>query len=431
VRKLYRPVAELPHFSDRNIPNPVSQAIFESDVSLELHPKLVSSSGRIPVSQRAPEKNRRFGLKTRLLHSARRLGRAMEVVAAAVGPICPDRKARGESVVGPHTIRYYCHLPTDGSLLADWDALSRQTPGATVFQSPDWQRAVARSADAIGRLRLITVHEEGRLTGVIPLERRWGGHLWSMGLLTTAYHDPLIALDHPEQTWAAALQGLVAMCPETRSVTFERLSPDTQLGVVANAARGTGFSGGQLVPSVTTDTQIDLAPQWDTYLGKLKGHDRKELRRKIRRVEEYPNARFTILDTPETVLPALDPLLRLMERDGGAKGRKARWLFRRHLRDCAKPLSATGRLTVYQLLIDDQLAAGVIALTQGDRQLLWNTAMNGAFAKWSPGIVLFGMILRRAIELRQPSIDLLLGLMPYKYALGAVERPLYSLTLTR
>ena len=370
-------------------------------------------------------------MKTRLAHSARRLGRAVEVVAATVLPIMPDRRPSGEIRIGTRVVRYYRHWPDDPQLLADWDELSRTIPGATVFQSPAWQQATARVADALAKLRLVTVRDGDRLVAVIPLEKRWGGHLWTMGLLTTAYHDPLIAPEGAAETWAAALEGLRKLARGgVRSITFERLAPETDLEQVVDVAETAGFAG-RFSTLSTTDTQITLAPTWDAYLATLSQHDRKELRRKIRKAEEKGHAKLIIHDTESAVAAALPRVLAMMEKDSGAKGRKAKWLYRTHMRSASASLARTGRLAVYELEVNGRIASGIIALTQGDRQLLWNTGMDLSRKEWSPGIVLFGMVIRRAIELGQPSINLLLGLMPYKYALGAVERPLHQLTLTR
>jgi CelD/BcsL family acetyltransferase involved in cellulose biosynthesis len=47
---------------------------------------------------------------------------------------------------------------------------------------------------------------------------------------------------------------------------------------------------------------------------------------------------------------------------------------------------------------------------------------------WSPGIVLFGMLIRRSIEQGHKVFDLLRGQYDYKYRLGATDHPLHTLT---
>ena len=51
--------------------------------------------------------------------------------------------------------------------------------------------------------------------------------------------------------------------------------------------------------------------------------------------------------------------------------------------------------------------------------------------KWSPGIVLFAMTMQRAIEQGATSFDLLRGQQRYNSELGAVDTPVYRVTLKR
>jgi CelD/BcsL family acetyltransferase involved in cellulose biosynthesis len=272
------------------------------------------------------------------------------------------------------------------------------------------------------------------LVGVFPLERRWGGQWRTTGLISTAYHDPLIHPDGAVQTAEAALEGLKKLAGGAlKSISFDLISPHTSAtALVQAAALAAGFDFAQTVTG-TADTTVELAPTWDQYLAKLDGHDRKELRRKIRKVEEKGGGRFVVNDTEETVLKALNQVLNLMETDDvgdGSKARKTKWLYRRHFEIAGPALARTGRLVVYQLFVENQLASSLIALPQGGRQLLWNGAMNADLYQWSPGIALMGMIFRRAIEQGDKSIDLLRGNFPYKFSLGAVEHPMHRIVLT-
>lgn len=380
----------------------------------------------------APAAKRQYSLASKVRHVVRRVGRGAEAIAPYVLPILPNRNVAGVVNVGRHVVRYYKHWPTDEKLIADWDELSRQTPGATVYHSPHWLHPTARTPDAISTLRLLTVHDDaGRLAAAVPLERRWGGHWRTVGYLTTAYHDPLITAANREQVAEALLRAVVAIDPGVKDLTFQLLSPGSPyLDLLPRLAPAAGFAASQ-TSHVTTDTVVPLAATWDKYLESLPGHDRRELRRKIRKCEEKGAARFVVNDTEATVAPALAQTLDLMEAEGGGKARKTRWLFRPMMKTAAPPLARSGRLVVYQLFVEDHLAAGNIALVQQNRQLMFNGAINPAAARWSPGIVLWGMIIRRAIEQGQTSLDLLRGLSTYKHELGAVEYPLLQLKLTR
>jgi CelD/BcsL family acetyltransferase involved in cellulose biosynthesis len=379
----------------------------------------------------APPAKRHYSLKRKVIHLVHRVVRGAEAVAPLVLPILPNRDVAGEVRIGAHTVRWYKHWPRDAKLIADWDKLAIETPGATVYHSPYWLQPTARTPDAVGTLRLMTVHEGDRLVAAVPLERRWGGHWRTIGYLTNAYHDPLITADGRDQAIDALLRGLLEIEPHLKDLTFQMLAPGSPyLESLPHLARAAGFAGSHTSPT-TTDTVVTLAATWEKYLESLPGHDRRELRRKIRKCEEKGGAKMVVHQTEDAVKKALDETFTLMEAEGGGKARKTRWLFRPLMKVAAGPLARTGRLVVYQLFIEGQLAAGNIALPQQNRQLMFNGAINAKVSHWSPGIVLWGMIIRRAIELGQPTLDLLRGLSTYKHELGAAEYPLTQLTLTR
>jgi CelD/BcsL family acetyltransferase involved in cellulose biosynthesis len=190
--------------------------------------------------------------------------------------------------------------------------------------------------------------------------------------------------------------------------------------------------GFQAVNDITsTGTMIELAPTFEDYLARLGYHERKEIRRKLRKAEQRGRARFVVNSTSLAIGYALDNCFGLMERAGGGKGRKTKWMFRPHFNTAAPALAADGRMCVYELYLHDRLAASLISLPQGGRQILWCGAIDRDLRAWSPGIVLFAMVFRHAIENGEPAIDLLRGQYPYKYKMGAVDRPLHRLTLLK
>jgi len=357
------------------------------------------------------------------------LGYGLQMIPPLVLPILPNRNASQQTVVGDRTIRYYRHWPACPKLIADWDALSLTVPGATAFQSPAWQRAIARLGDSLGTLRLVTVHQNDKLIAVVPLERNGRGRWRAPGRMTTDYLEPLVMPDNAAMTWRAILQAVREFTGDSvQEISFDLVAPDSPIREqLAALPASTGYVAHEEVVSVATT--IPLAPTWDEYLAKLDSHDRKELRRKIRKAEERGGAQLVVSDTALSAEHALRDVFALMETSGGGKGRKAKWLFRPHFRVAAPRLAQTGRLIVYQLFLNHRLAASVIALPCATHQILWCGAIDHELSQWSPGIVLFGMVFRHAIGLGHAKIDLLRGQYPYKYSLGAVDRPLSRITL--
>jgi len=357
------------------------------------------------------------------------VGYGMQMIPPMLLPILPNRSPTREVVAHDRVVRYYCHWPACSKLLLDWDKLSMRVPGATAFQSPHWQCATARLADSLGTLRLITVHQGDRLLAVVPLQRKGRSHWHTPGQLTTDYLQPLIDPENAAGTWRAILEAIRQFSVESvETISFDLVAENsTCREQLSTLPASTGFAVRDEV--VSTATTIPLASTWDAYLAGLETHDRKELRRKIRKAEEKALAQLVISTSPLSLEHALKDVFALMEASGGGKGRKAKWLFRPHFRVAAPALGESGRLIVYQLFLRHQLAASVIALPTTTHQILWCGAMDHDLSEWSPGIVLFGMIFKHAISKGEPQIDLLRGQYPYKYSLGGQDVPLHRITL--
>ncbi len=363
----------------------------------------------------------------KLHKAARYAGYAAEMLPAMILPICPNRSAARELRAGDCVARIYRHFPNEPAFLSDWEKLSLAVPGATTFQSPAWQRAISRFGDSLGSLRLLSAYRGGQLIGVMQLQACLGGRWIAPGRMTTDYLEPLLHPDHAPQALDAMLS--LASPLGMRSLLIDPISPDTPtLRLFASVGQRHGYDF--RTEHASTATMIPLADSWDEHLKTLSSHTRKELRRKVRKADEKGGGRFITADTPLAAGYALNDVLNLMEEAGGPKGRKVRWLFRQHF-TAAGALIETGRLRVYQLHIDQHLAAGVIALPNKNHQILWCGAIDRALHQWSPGIVLFAKIFEQAIARGEKRIDLLRGQYPYKYTFGAVDRPLLRMILTR
>jgi CelD/BcsL family acetyltransferase involved in cellulose biosynthesis len=321
----------------------------------------------------------------------------------------------------------YRQWPAESPVLAEWDALFARCPSATAFASQAWQMPVLRRVGRIGTLRLVTVSFENRLLAVLPLQKRKGDTWESVGMMLSDYLDPLIDPAVPgEQVWGAIL----AFCrsqADCSGIVLHHI-PDASESRAALpavcAAEGYSFED-----AVTCQVSgIDLPNTWDKYLVSLGGHDRKEVRRKMKKAEAEASA---VLDSNnmETPTPQLEQTFQFMEAAGGSAGRKARWMFRGQFRSAAAPLHEKGLLQVGMLRLNGAPAAGLICLRGPAGPMTWGTGYAEQYKQFSPGIVTFAMTIRRAIECGSRRIDFLRGQYPYKYNLGATDVPLHGLTL--
>lgn len=324
----------------------------------------------------------------------------------------------------------YRAWPEDGPLEAAWRDLLARVPDATAFHTPTWQRAALAWPQRLGRLVLIAVWNGPRLIAVLPLQSARGARLESAAATVSDYLDPLMEPGQEETAWRAIFQFLRRYQSAPDKITLRNVRPQSICRqTLARISADEGFGFAEEVRGSTCFLQ--LPKTWDDYLAGLKSHDRKELRRKLSKAQSQADAKLEPeFDATDTSLRAQE-VFSMIEAGGGARGIKCRLLLRGLLASTGHALARQQWLRVFTLRLQNHTSAGVITFRSTNGLMAWATGYNRADDAWSPGIVAFGMTIRRAIEEGAGYLDLLRGECDYKSRLGAVPRPLYQLTLKR
>jgi CelD/BcsL family acetyltransferase involved in cellulose biosynthesis len=319
-------------------------------------------------------------------------------------------------------------FPLDETFALAWNDLLSRVPGATVFQTSHWQQAATAWPQRLDRLLLLAVWRGSHLIGVLPLQTARGARVESAGAIVSDYLDPLIDPNFEEEAWRAIFAFLRKYPAAAKGLSLRNIRPEASCrSVLTRIGNEEGFAVQE--EQAGTSCFLKLPKTWDEYLASLKGGDRKELRRKIAKAESQGGA---VLEPETDAAGNLDRANRvfgLIEAAGGKRAMKCRWIFR-NLLDASGPAMAEEQwLRVFSLKINDRPSAGVITFRTPGGPMGWATAYNEADKALSPGIVVFAMAIRRAIEEGAQYFDLLRGDSDYKTRLGAETRPLYELTL--
>lgn len=331
-------------------------------------------------------------------------------------------------------LRAVCHhdFPSDPALLAAWEQLSIDTPSATTFHSPLWQKAVFETLGKPGRLRLLVVWRGSQLVAVLPMHVRDDGLLETLAPGVTDYLDPLIHPDHEPDAWRVLLKLLAKLRGgKWRNVTLHNVRDNAPCRtLLPDLAQEAGFT---IEAKVTEHCPTLALPKtWDDYLATLDAHERKETRRKINKAITKGNARLVRCPPDRAeIAKALVYALALMEQAPGEKGEAVRRTLRPLLEKAAPPLITSGQLWLTTLYVNDDPAACTLQFPHASGPMLYNCGYDNSKREWSPGVVLTAEIIRQAIESGAPTFDLLRGQEPYKYKLGAVDRPLWMLSLKK
>jgi CelD/BcsL family acetyltransferase involved in cellulose biosynthesis len=341
---------------------------------------------------------------------------------------------RCDAPVELHGLRAVCHhdFPTDPALLGAWEHLLAATPSATTFHSPTWQRAVYQTQGKPDRLRLLTVWRDAQPLALLPLHIRDDGLLETLAPGVTDYLDPLILPDHESAVWPLLLKLLSKLrSGPWRGVTLHNLRDNSPTRtILPDLARREGFAADAKI--VENCPALALPTTWDDYLATLDPHERKETRRKVNKAITKADARVVRCSAdPTEIARSLPIALSLMEQAPGEKGEAIKRHLRPLLEQAAPRLIAENKLWLDTLHLNDEPAACTLQFPHPTGPQLYNCGFDASKREFSPGVVLTAEILRQAVESGAPTFDLLRGQEPYKYKLGATDRPLWRITLTK
>jgi CelD/BcsL family acetyltransferase involved in cellulose biosynthesis len=170
--------------------------------------------------------------------------------------------------------------------------------------------------------------------------------------------------------------------------------------------------------------ELALPATWEEYLGLLKGTERHEIRRKLRRLEEVARIEFRTVDDPKRVSRAMDTFLRLFT---GSRTDKADFMTSRRagfFRSLAEDMAEAGALKLSFLELDAKPAAAVMCFHHDSTVYLYNNGYDNRFRSLSVGSLSKVLSIREAIRQGQKRFDFLKGPEAYKRRLGGRPVPL-------
>jgi len=182
------------------------------------------------------------------------------------------------------------------------------------------------------------------------------------------------------------------------------------------------------VEQIETCPTALLPPEWDAYLAMLRGKDRHELRRKLRRAEAAAHLEYRVtsdaaqLDEDIATFMALHRMSQQDAKQGFMTPEKEAFF-----RAMARQLWPQGWLELAFLYADGEPIATLCCFAYGATYAAYNSGYHPAYAELSAGIVLFAERIRTAIARGFTAFDFMRGNESYKYRFGATDQPLYQL----
>lgn len=297
--------------------------------------------------------------------------------------------------------------------LLDWNCL---------FVLPFWLQTVCRHLGSAGEPLILAFERSGQPAGVVPLavEDRCARFLGNPDVCD--YQDLIVA---PGQ----ASQVLRAMQAYLRSQGIRRLElgtlrPDaTLLAALKQAAALDELALEVVQEDVTYETTLPAS--WDAYLRQLKGKQRHEVRRKIRRLEAHGPFHYGMADNNGLLDKAVERFMQLFQSNREDKAAFMSGAMGEYFGDLIQTLGHHSFLRLYFLEIDTQLAATVLCFDYNGIRYLYNSGYDKQFEALSVGMLCKILSIRSGIEMGCQGYDFLKGAETYKKHIGGWEVPLY------
>ena len=319
------------------------------------------------------------------------------------------------------------------TLRSEWLQLLSRMSFQSVFLTPQWQETWWRHFAADRQLHLITVRsEDGVLRGCAPLmmspTMEASARLELVGDVEVCdYFDLLIDPAYEDQVATVLLPELLQPHGEDADLCLLNLS--TASRTPALLRRNLEANGHTVtIDEIDTCPTIALPDNWDAYLALLRGKDRHELRRKIRRAETRVQVEYTVTQDTETLEDNLEiffALHRMSQQDDKREFMTAdKAAF---FRDMAHQMWHAGWLDLTVLSADGVPIAALCSLPYGTTYAAYNAGYHPDYAHLSAGILLFANRIQAAIAQCFTAFDFLRGNEAYKYRFGASDQPLSKL----
>ena len=172
---------------------------------------------------------------------------------------------------------------------------------------------------------------------------------------------------------------------------------------------------------------IDLPASWEEYLLSLDRVDRKELKRKLRRLEMIKNIYYC---RQEVIQEDFKEFIRLHKLSSQAKNEFMSGEMKRFFWDLIIEKKPIWQTSLCFLKIEEKNTAALFFFENESQILGYNSGYDPNFNYYSVGLLLHAYKIKQAIESGRKRYDFMRGNERYKFDLGGKAMPLYQIKIS-
>ena len=321
------------------------------------------------------------------------------------------------------------YFENDDQLEKAWSHMLPNCYLNTIFITPEWQATWWKrfKYNCTPLIEIVTSGKEA--IGVIPLLCEGEDATFIGDSNVYDYMDFPVLKGHGEEFFSKAWGRLKSM--DWKSLRLESIPEDSPtLKYLPHIAKLDGFEV-DLHESDTTPC-MELPDSWDGYLAGLRKKDRHELRRKLRRLESNTDFKqYTVQITQNSVEKSMEEFFRLMALSSDDKGAFLTVQNKEFFVDLALQFSATDQYKLFFMEVDGTKVAACICFSYEGTYLLYNSGYDPEKSSLSVGLLNKALTIQEAIRLDVKEYNFLRGTERYKYHLGASDRAVFDLVVSR
>ena len=309
------------------------------------------------------------------------------------------------------------------SLNSYWTDSRHNLNWGSIFVFPGWSQVSWQVFGSGAELYLGVVRQREKIIGIAPLlvKEKTASIIGSADVCD--YLDFIVAPGMGRDFFSVLLDDLRQK--GINHLDLRRLRPDSTVltDLVAIAKERRYDIRCQLVD---VSLELELPSTWDEYLATLTGKQRREVRRKLRRLWEAGNVDYHIVEDSAAVHDVMDTFLKLFSESREDKATFMTAQMESFFRSLADTMAEAGLLRLGILELDTLPTAIVMCFDYNDCVYLYNSGYNPRYSALSVGLLCKVLCIKDSIQRGRKRFDFLKGGEPYKYHLGGREIPLYS-----
>ena len=275
-------------------------------------------------------------------------------------------------------------------------------------------------------MHLSAVRHKEDIIGIAPLMLQNGEAFFMGDTHVCDYQDFILAPGKSDEFFNALLDDLKHA--GIKRLNLEAVRPDSTVQtVLINVAEKKGYQVS--CKRLDISYEMELPETWDDYLLLLKGKQRHEIRRKLRRLEEAGNVSYRTVGDPAGVKAEIETFFKLFKMSRNDKEMFMTAEMTLFFRSLTQTLAEEKMLKLFFLDFNDTPAAAVICFEYESGIYLYNNGFDIRFRSLSVGILSKVFSIKNSIQSGKQKYDFLKGAETYKSHLGGKELPLYQCTI--